>query len=373
MQKKKNLPTTVDSFGHQPQILKKKRCFHLYDTIIINAPQAQSITISTATAERNVEVSPDSAPTPTAQPLPEEIIKNRLKEQWEPKKKDNVFLSNIYIAADMANSKNKATRLRNCARWLEFAIAEGQPAKLVKTSSCHVRLCPVCQWRRSLATYRTLARIYSSSTTITRHKHLFLTLTQRNIPAAELGAELNRISAAWSRLIRRKALECVKGYTKTVEITRNPKTGEYHPHIHAILSVPQSYGRKEYITRREWQELWSDVMHLDYLPEVHIKAIKKVTGKTVAEVAKYSVKPADYLSKSTDMAIQIVEELDNILDGKRFVSLGGIIAEENKRINNGKNPEELEELIDADGDWIEWERVVYEYNFGSGAYERLIV
>ena len=168
------------------------RCYTLYDTIIINAPQAQTITISTATAERNVEVSRDPATTPTTQPLPEEIIKKRLKEQWEPKKKDNVFLSNIYIAADMANSKNKATRLRNCARWLEFAIAEGQPAKLVKTSSCHVRLCPVCQWRRSLATFRTLARIYSSPA-VTRHKHLFLTLTQRNIPAAELGAELNRI------------------------------------------------------------------------------------------------------------------------------------------------------------------------------------
>ena len=100
----------------------------MYDTIIINAPQAQSITISTAT--------PDPASTPTTQilPLPEEIIKKRLKEQWEPKKKDNVFLSNIYIAADMANSKNKAMRLRNCARWLEFAIAKGQPAKLIKTS-----------------------------------------------------------------------------------------------------------------------------------------------------------------------------------------------------------------------------------------------
>lgn len=352
----------------------------MYDTIIINAPQAQSITISTAKAAGSVGVMPDpvtqatqdSAHTPTTQHLPEEIIKKRLKEQWEPKKKDNVFLSNIYIAADMANSRNKATRLRNCARWLEFAIAEGQPAKLVKTSSCHVRLCPVCQWRRSLATYRTLARIYSSPT-ITRHKHLFLTLTQRNIPAEALGAELNRISTAWSRLNRRKALSCVKGYTKTVEITRNAKTGEYHPHIHAILSVPQSYGRKEYITRREWQELWADVMRLDYLPEVHIKAIKQVTGKTVAEVAKYSVKPTDYLSKSPELAVQIVQELDNVLDGKRFVSLGGIIAEENKRINNGKNPEDLEELIDANGDWIEWEKVVYEYNFGAGVYQRLSV
>lgn len=114
-------------------------------------------------------------------------------------------------------------------------------------------------------------------------------------------------------------------------------------------------------------------MRLDYLPEVHIKTIKKVTGKTVAEVAKYSVKPTDYLSKSADMAIQIVEELDNVLDGKRFVSLGGIISAENKRINNGKNPEDLEELVDADGDWIDWEKVVYQYNFGSGIYERLSV
>ena len=352
----------------------------MYDTIIINAPQAQTITISTAKAAESVGVTQypvtqatqDTAHTPTMQPLPEEIIKKRLKEQWEPKKKDNVFLSNIYIAADMANSKNKATRLRNCARWLEFAIAEGQPAKLVKTSSCHVRLCPVCQWRRSLATYRTLARIYSSPN-IKRHKHLFLTLTQKNVPAAELGAEIARISAAWSRLTRRKTLSCVKGYTKTVEITRNAKTGEYHPHIHAILSVPQSYGRKEYITRREWQQLWADVMKLDYLPEVHVKAIKKITGKTVAEVAKYSVKPADYLSKTPELAVKIIEELDSMLDGKRFVSLGGIIAEENKRINNGKNPEDLEEMIDADGDWIEWEKVVYEYNFGSGAYQRLSV
>ena len=73
------------------------------------------------------------------------------------------------------------------------------------------------------------------------------------------------------------------------------------------------------------------------------------------------------------MAKKIVEELDNVLDGKRFVSLGGIISEENKKINNGKNPEDLDELTDDDGDWIEWEKVVYEYNFGSGVYERLSV
>ena len=130
------------------------------------------------------------------------LINQILREQFEPKKRHNLHLADAYQYSGMTNGPDKAIRLVACARWLEFALppeAEDKRYKITKTSSCHVRLCPVCQWRRSLNTFRNLAQIYSAPDLAGR-KHLFVTLTQRNIPGAQLGEEIKRISLSRSAL-----------------------------------------------------------------------------------------------------------------------------------------------------------------------------
>lgn len=52
---------------------------------------------------------------------------------------------------DAAKALDKARRLAECAQWAEFErLPNGQGLRLHEASFCRVRLCPMCQWRRSL-------------------------------------------------------------------------------------------------------------------------------------------------------------------------------------------------------------------------------
>lgn len=297
-------------------------------------------------------------------------IRKLLEEQYTPKKRDNMHLAAAYRAAVIENGQKKAERLSQCSRWLEFAVHEesGQH-KLTKTSSCHVRLCPICQWRRSLNTYRNMARIYNDKD-IRKYKHMFLTLTQKNVSGGQLSSELKTLSRNFTKFMRTKEINDIAvGYMRSIEVTRNRNTGMYHPHIHAIITVPRTYGKKEYIRKKRFAELWAQVNGLEYEPVVDVRMIKHLDGKTLAEIAKYSVKPTDYLMPSEKETAKIIETLDSALDGKRFVSYGGKVKEKKKELLGVK------EIEDIDGEpleeYQEWEKIVYEWHFGEQTYKRL--
>lgn len=298
------------------------------------------------------------------------LISQLLREKYEPKKKDNMHLADAYQMAGMDNSANKAVRLATCARYLEFAIppdASDKRYKIVKTSSCHVRLCPVCQWRRSLNTYRNLAQVYSSPA-LKKYKHMFVTLTQKNVPLEELGAEVKRISDAYASMMRRQPCKgIVKGYTRTIEVTIN-EDGTCHPHIHAIWTVAKSYGHKEYIRQRDLCVMWADTLGINYIPVCHMKMISKVDGKSVAEVAKYSVKPAEYITDRPENTAEIIKILDPALDGKRFVSYGGVVRDVKRELFSTSNIEDIEAETVPQAEWENWERLIYEWHFGEGKY-----
>lgn len=298
-------------------------------------------------------------------------IKQLLREKYEPKKKDNLHLADAYQLAQMDNGPAKAVRLATCARWLEFAIppdASDKRYKIVKTSSCHVRLCPVCQWRRSLNTYRNLARVYSNPA-LKKYKHMFVTLTQRNVPLSELSAEVKRISDAYASMMRRQPCKgIVKGYTRTIEVTIG-KDGLCHPHIHAIWSVPKSYGHKEYIRQKDLCILWADALRIDYVPICDIRKISNLDGKTVAEVAKYSVKPSEYILGSIEETASLLRSLDPALDGKRFVSYGGVVRDVKKELFSASNIEDIEAETVPEAEWENWERIIYEWHFSTSTYK----
>lgn len=302
------------------------------------------------------------------------LIKQLLREKFEPNKRHNMHLADAYQMTGMSNGSEKAVRLATCARWLEFALppeAEDKRYKIVKTSSCHVRLCPVCQWRRSLNTFRNLAQIYSA---LSDYKHIFLTLTQTNVTGSELAGEVKRISDAFTAMMRRKPWKgIVLGYTRTMEVTINNKDGTYHPHIHAILTVPKSYGSKVYISQNKVCEEWQKALKLPYKPVCHIKMISKVDGKTVAEVSKYSVKPAEYITDRLEKTAEIIKNLDPALDGRRFVSYSGIVRDVKQRLFSAANLEDIETESIPQAEWENWERVIYEWHFSEQKYKKITV
>lgn len=307
--------------------------------------------------------------------MAEAIISQTLRNQFEPKKRHNMLLADAYQASGMTNASNKAVRLATCARWLEFAIppdAEDKRYKITKTSSCHVRLCPVCQWRRSLNTYRNLARIYAAPE-MKGLKHIFVTLTQKNVLGEALADEIKRISDAYAAMMRRKPFKSiVKGYTRTIEVTR-ADNGTFHPHIHAIWTVAASYGSKDYVSQRALCEAWQDALKLDYKPVCDIRIITKMVGKSVAEVAKYSVKPSDYIDGTIEGTANIIKILDPALDGKRFVSYGGIVREIKNRLFHEAAIEDIETDSILEVEWENWERVLYEWHFSEQKYKKITV
>lgn len=333
-----------------------------------------NITINAGQVQLNFGADPDGTAA-EVDSVASALINQLLREQFEPKKRHNLHLADAYQFSGMTNGPDKAVRLVACSRWLEFALppaAEDKRYKIVKTSSCHVRLCPVCQWRRSLNTFRNLAQIYSSPA-LQGKKHIFVTLTQRNVPAGELAAEIKRISDAFTAMLRRKPLkDIVEGYTRTIEITM-AKDGTFHPHIHAIWTVAGSYGSKKYISQNNLCLEWQKALKIDYKPVCHLQVIKNMNGKSVAEVAKYSVKPSDYISDCIEKTAEIIKILDPALDGKRFVSYGGIIRDIKQQKFKALNLEDIEAETIPKAEWENWERVIYEWHFSQGRYRKITV
>ena len=121
--------------------------------------------------------------------IAEELIQ-QIEDVYTPKKKDNVFLSAVYKQLyhnlgqkyDNYYYANKSERLFYCGSLLVFEISVEGSRKLISTSSCCVRLCPMCAWRRSLKAYREMRITFDY---LKKHeedyKFIFLTLTQRNV------------------------------------------------------------------------------------------------------------------------------------------------------------------------------------------------
>ena len=112
---------------------------------------------------------------------------------------------------------------------------------------------------------------------------------------------------------------------RLVEVTHNEITGEYHPHIHVLLMVRPSFfqSKKDYINQKEWGEMWSQSLKVDYIPMVDIRAVKE-KGKglrgAILETAKYPTKPFKLEIENK----QVVDDLYNGLYRKRQLGYGGL-------------------------------------------------
>lgn len=224
---------------------------------------------------------------------------------------------------------------------------------LKSANFCRDRLCPLCQWRRSLklgaqcravvaeADRRKIARDRAA------WRWIMLTLTQRNVDGPDLGAEIDRIHAAVRVLTKSPRWRAaVRGWLRVTEVTRNndyssPNYGTYHPHLHILIAVPRRYFRgADYIPAAEWCQMWRTYMHLDYDPDIDVRVVTakgqtidatdptQSMGAAVAEVTKYAAKPGSYLIASDlDATVDAVATLATALRGRRLCAWGGVCKE----------------------------------------------
>lgn len=267
--------------------------------------------------------------------------------------------------------EDKAIQTEECGTYLGFAEA-GEGVHLVQANFCKGRLCPTCNWRRSLRIYGTTSAIldHIDSTQGKEIKYLFLTLTVKNCPGNKLAETIDTMAEAYHRLTSNKAWgRRVMGAMRTLEITCNHETGDYHPHYHLILAVPRSYakkGDKLYWTHEDWQEAWKQAARLDYTPQVSIAAVKG-RRRGIAEVSKYCAKDTDYiLPNNPEETDRIVEDLTEALYKRQLISYTGILSKARRELRI-KDPETAPLTDDIRGD-VASAIMHYHWSAGLGCY-----
>lgn len=270
-----------------------------------------------------------------------------------------------------------ADRMETCGKLLEFALRSDDQGdatlKLQSTRFCRVRHCPVCQWRRSM---KWQAKMFTAMPKVTEayptHRWIFVTLTVRNCDLVDLRATVTDMNKGFVRMSQLKQFPAI-GWIKSIEVTRNPETGQAHPHIHCLMLVPPSYFGKAYIKQEEWRSLWQRSMRLEYLPVVNVKAVKpkknKLTdelddiGNAIVETLKYSVKEEDLISEE-----EWLVELTKQLHKTRAVAVGGVLRnflKEEKEDDDLIHIEEKEETEEIEDDSLKlyfgWREVIKRY------------
>ena len=305
---------------------------------------------------------------------------------WKLHKQENLQLVKIYKTAREKNinliTDSRLFDLEHCADTLLFAEnAEGKK-KLKSANFCRLRLCPMCQWRRSLKMFGQVQTI--TDKILERDKStrfLFATFTVKNVDAENLETCINILNNKFLYLVSRnktfapakKLKQNLLGYLKAVEVTYNSKDKTYHPHLHVIFAVRNTFfsSSKYYMSKKEWISLWQQALGVDYKPQTDIRAIKSGTAKAVAEVAKYPVKTAPILKLDDDEAVEVLKTLTLSLNKKRFVSYGGIFKTVKQELKLA-DIETDKDLVNVDTEQQERfnavTAVLFKYNFKFGCY-----
>ena len=268
----------------------------------------------------------------------EEILldksKNGKDRNWQGRKILNLKLSDIFSYLDY--NKVFVNRVSTCADTLKFMKQADGRLKLYQAYFCKNKLCPMCNWRRSMKySYQTSLIVDQAIKKEPKGRFLFLTLTVKNVEGDKLSDTLSQLTQAFNRLFKyKKVQKNLIAYLRSIEVTHNENENTYHPHIHVLLMVKSSYfkTKNDYINQEEWGDLWSKSLKVDYIPIVDIRKVKS-QGKglkgAILETAKYPMKPIEFYVKNA----QVVDDLYNGLYRKRQLGFGGLFKQIKKQLD----------------------------------------
>lgn len=266
-------------------------------------------------------------------PLEDKSASGRVRP-WSQKKEASEKLADIYQYIDL----DKSERVRNCGDFLEFNLLPDGSKKLASANFCRVRLCPMCQWRRSLKVYSQMSKIFPALDP-EKYAVLCLTLTVRNCAGSELPHTLDLLADAWFKFSHYKRFkDAVRGFYRATEVTHNFRDDTFHPHFHTFLIVDKGYFKsRDYISQADFIALWRRALGVDYDPSLKVYKLYLKDGqditKALCEVTKYTVKESDFISDDMNLNVETVALLDKAFNKRKFVTLGGILRELHKKLN----------------------------------------
>ena len=272
-----------------------------------------------------------------------DIAKSGKERPWNDKKRMSLKTASLFEEATLLK---KAERMSGCGDFLTFKQTN-EGLKLNQAFFCKVRLCPMCNWRRSLKLTYENKRIVEVANSRQKLRWLFLTLTVKNCEGDELEDTIKAMMEGYHRLMKYKRVDDeIEGWFRALEITKNNDDDTYHPHFHILIAVkPMYFARKnKYIPQEEWTSLWKKAMKLDYVPIVHVQAVKakktkkdfeeivkdiqraisdeQAVQKAILEASKYTVKDTDLFTGTEAQNVETVFTLDGAMANKRLVAWG---------------------------------------------------
>lgn len=274
--------------------------------------------------------------------------------------------------------KDRGNKILNCGSELVF-----NGNKLVSANFCRLRICPMCQRRKSLRTYSDFCKVLDS---LGDYSFLHLTLTVPNSYAINLRETIEKMNVCSSRLFRMKELKrAFKGIARFTEVTYNSHAhgASFHPHFHCLIAVNKSYfTSRDYLSvkliQRWWSVIWRcrddnlkrmkdefikdfNILQTDLL-QIHIR---KADKGALPEIAKYALKPLDISLNKRERA-GVLQILYQSLHGKRLIQTYGIIKDTLSSLGI-----DLEnECVELDTDELDkTHNVVYNYNYSLSRYE----
>ena len=270
--------------------------------------------------------------------------------KWSAKKRESLKVSQKMIDAGF---KTRGIRMQNCGDFINFKLCPDCGKSFISsTNLCRDRLCPTCSWRLSLKKFAEMCSVLSAISELHEYGAGFLTLTVKNCRPENLSFTLKKMAADWNRMLQLKfCKEHFVGWARSVEITYNEKTREFHPHFHIILLYDGKLtgGDMNFNLRKAWQKS----ARLDYEPITDFRVVGAESAtldcgayyRAICETFKYAVKSDDL----KDMPIGIFRTFVQAIQGVRFVSYGGLIKEVRKALG-------LRDTDEDDGNEIELSR-----------------
>ena len=228
-----------------------------------------------------------------------------LHKRWAAIRKETI---DALMVGDEALSK-RATRIEGCCSHPLLTLKESGKLGVV-LFCCKDRMCPRCQTGRAIENSK---RINLAVTNMNAPRQIELTIKHKQ---ATLRGEIDRLWKAFKALRKTKFWQSVvHGGIGVLEITINPKTRLWHPHLHLVVDgdfIPQKK------LSEEWKKCTGD-SEVVWIQAVHDRA------KTALYVAKYLAKSAN----PCDMTHAEIREFASALHGRRMVFTFGKCVKKN--------------------------------------------
>ncbi|MEM9346445.1 MAG: protein rep [Planctomycetota bacterium] len=236
------------------------------------------------------------------------------------------------------NVYHRSDKLRTCGSYLVFRELVGLGEnRLARANFCQQpKLCPMCAMRRAAKEIQAHAPVVIQQAREQRLVPYMLTLTVKG--GDDLAERLTHLRSAWKALLgkRRKSLAGSRGHNRvelskaaggrySIEIKRGRNSGQWHPHLHAVLLCDLPIDQER--LSDEWRRVTGDSFIVDVRPMHNheqaasctdpIEAVQ-LLAQDLVEVLKYPLKFGSMTHADTWLAY-------GVANGKRLASSFGCL------------------------------------------------